>query len=296
MIAPAPTPVDSRVGLRDVRVFVGSGVTTVDMLLGEMSALMLQAAGADVRRLLQAGPDGLVREMLLSGEIDLYWESEALAWIAFLREGRLPEDLDSLHAELAERDRRENGVVWIGPTDLFDTQGFAVSARAPDLADVRTLTDMAGRLRRMRGEAGPVCVTGEFVGFREDGRAEFEELLSVAIPESTLRVYDADPIYAATSSGECAFGLVRRLDARSGSPDLRLLVDDVGLFTPHRLAVAVREDVIQSDPRVAAVLARLARELDEDDVRGMLAEVESRGSHPNRVAARWLREAGLTRR
>lgn len=290
---PGTGPLGDRFDLEGVELWVGSEDQPTQRLLGHLTVEALAEAGAEVEDRVGLGGSLLVRESLLSGEIDLYWERLGTAWTGYLREPELPGSLEELYRLLAERDADENGVIWLAPARFSDGAGFAMDEAFAERLDIRTV----GGMGRYIDEGNPttLCVTSDFTTFPTEGRVDFEAQLDTTLADDVLRVWDPEPIYPATSDGTCLFGLVERVNGRVAEYDLRVLEDDVGLFGIDNPAVSVREDVYESTPELAPLFAVLAEALDEPTMQQLNERVLG-GEAPEAVARSWLEEQGLVER
>jgi osmoprotectant transport system substrate-binding protein len=288
---PIDGPLRSAFDLEGVELWVGSEDVPTQRLLGHLAVEALTSVGADVEDRVGLGGSLLVRESLLSGEIDLYWERMGTAWTGYLREPELPDDADELYRLLAARDAEENGVVWLAPAAFSDGHGFAMSDELAEALDIETLTDMGRYIDE--GGLTSICVTSDFTTFPTEGRVDFETKLDTTIADDTLRVWDPEPIYPSTGDGTCLFGLVERVNGRVAEYGLRVLSDDVGLFGFDNPAVTVREDVYEEHPELADLFALISERLDERTMQGLNERVEVDGEDPQAVARDWLEQEGF---
>ena len=134
---------------------VSSKIDTEGGLLGNVIALALEEAGLPVERRLQLGGTQVVREALLSGQIDIYPEYTGNAAFFFNEaDSDVWKDAEAAHARAAE----------LGQEGLHVRAHVGLPVRGleqprpgvEDLQDVRTgaplLEQEAGRELRKRGE------------------------------------------------------------------------------------------------------------------------------------------------
>lgn len=287
--------VGDAVDLDGVELWVGSpegaeGDAT-DVILAEITIAALEAAGADVVDKTEMGPGFLVRDSLLSGEIDLYWEGIGEAWTAILRQPAEGLTAEEIHTQLSVRDLQENGVVWFPPAAFDDGPRFAVAIDAAEEDGISSLSDLGHAVTA--DETGLICVTTAFTTYPADGRVAVEEALGVTLPDDAIREYEPEPIYPETGDASCRFGLVDSSSGRIPEYDLTVLVDDVGAFLPNAPAPAVREDVIREHPQLAVLLDGLASRLTPDVIQDLNHQVVLEGADPAEAARDWLEREGL---
>lgn len=281
-------PVAELVDLEGVELWVGSDDTTAQTVLGAVAAELLASTGAEVETELGFGNPVLTRDGLRSGEFDLAYTPMGQAWTGYLREPELPDDVDELFRQLADRDLEENRIAWAGPLPFSTGRGLAVGADGPALGRISEIPDYLDT-----NDDVVFCVTSDFVTFPEDGRVDVEETLDVTLPDSELRVYDAEPIYPDTGAGSCALGLVTRGSGRIAEYDLRVLEDDVDVFMLDNPAVSIRAELLEDHPELAVVFDVIADRLSEHELRELNRRVEIGGEEPAAVAREWLEEEDL---
>jgi osmoprotectant transport system substrate-binding protein len=298
-LVPDATPVSgaiaAEIDLEGVDLVVGSpspeeGDAT-PTILAALTRRSLAEAGADVDDRSEMGAGFLVRDALLSGEIDLSWGGTGEAWTAILRESADGLTGDEIHDRLATRDLDENGVAWLQPAELEDGPRFALAGATAESDDLDTMTSMAERLAT--DDDAIVCVPATFTTYPLDGQVAVEEALDMTFDPDRLRVYAAEPIYPDTGDGTCLFGVVEATSGRITQNDLVVLTDDVAAFLPNRPAPAVREDVLVDHPDVARVLATVAARLSAAELQEMNRKVVLEGEPVDAVATAWLTDEGL---
>jgi osmoprotectant transport system substrate-binding protein len=92
---------------------IGSKEFTEQLILGNITRLALENAGATVNDQIGLAGSDAARTALTSGEIDMYWEYLGTAWVSYLGEtsGSIPGDD---YQTVADRDLEENDVRWRG--------------------------------------------------------------------------------------------------------------------------------------------------------------------------------------
>jgi osmoprotectant transport system substrate-binding protein len=288
-------PIPEQFDLDGAELWVGSPDPTegdaTDALLAAITVAALEGAGAEVVDAANLGGGLLVRDALISGEIDLYWEGIGDAWTAILRQPADGLDEVALHESLTTRDLTENGVAWLAPAAFDDGPRFAVSRASGADEESRVLSTLKEAIED--DETGNICVTSTFLTYPLDGRVAVEAALGVELPSAVVREYDQEPIYPETRNGTCSFGLVDASSGRVAEYDLVVLEDDLGAFLPNPPAAALREDVLVDHPEVAALVDGLADRLTPDVIRELNRQVVLEGHDVQTVARAWLVEDGL---
>ncbi|MTV26121.1 hypothetical protein FTX61_11990 [Nitriliruptoraceae bacterium ZYF776] len=151
---------------------VGSKDFDEQLVLGNISLILLEDAGASVTDQINVGGTDTTRAALESGDITHYWEYTGTAWISFF--GETEPISDRVEQYEAVRDREaEDGLIWLEPTPFNNTYGIALSQEAHEELGVDTISQM-GELLESDPEAVSLCVESEF-NVRDDGLPGLEE-------------------------------------------------------------------------------------------------------------------------
>ena len=273
-------------GLDGVALTVGSKEFTEQQLVGQMALVLLEEAGADVTD--QTGLNGteIVREALLAGEVDLYWEYTGTGWINLLgNEEPVPGQEEQFEA-VKEADLEANDVWWFALTDVDNT--FALARRA-DGPPVDTVSDLVGYLEENPDTA--ICADTEFAN-RDDGLPGLSEAYGFqfgGVEEVTLGV-----LYTQIGSDTCPFGVVATTDGRIAANDLQVIEDDQQFFPSYTLAMTALEPTYQENAEAFdEVIGGLADVLDSDTMQMLNQRVDVDGDAPADVARDFLVEEGL---
>lgn len=278
---------------------VGADITVASkdydeqLVLGAISKLALQAAGADVTDRIGLGDTEAVRAALTGGEIDHYWEYTGVGWLVHLDRPAAITDDEEQWRRVKAADRA-NGVVWTDPAPFNNTYGIAfVEEAAGDLGDPRTLSDL-GAVVDERPDRATLCVEREF-GSRIDGLQGMEDAYGYEFPDDHVTTLDAGVVYSAAASRDpCNFSEVFTTDGRIAALGLRVLEDDRGYFPVYNAAPVFTEDVYREyGQALDALFDPIARALTQQAVTEMNKRVSSDGQSPEVVAQSFLVDNGL---
>lgn len=123
-------------------VSVGSKEFTEQILLGQMSILLLENAGFNVTDNTGLGGTALAREALVNGEIDLYWEYTGTAWMSHLGHEKPLTDPEECYQNVKEEDL-QNGIVWLDYTAFDNTYTIMMRSADAESLGITTLSDLA---------------------------------------------------------------------------------------------------------------------------------------------------------
>jgi osmoprotectant transport system permease protein len=121
---------------------VGSKEFTEQILLGQMTILLLENAGFDTTDNTGLVGTSLVREALVNKEIDIYWEYTGTAWMAHLGHEEPLTDPVECYQKVKEEDL-QNGIVWLDYTEFDNTYTIMMRRADAENLGIATLSDLA---------------------------------------------------------------------------------------------------------------------------------------------------------
>ena len=122
--ASAPCAVGAGTSGGGATVKIGSKPFAEEQLLATMTKLVLEKNGFKVDFTTQAA-DPAIDQALRSGAIDMLWQYTGTELQQQLKIDQVPTDLDQAFALAQERDAA-NGLCWVAPAPLNDTNGLAI--------------------------------------------------------------------------------------------------------------------------------------------------------------------------
>lgn len=284
---------DGRIGqefdLSGASFTVGSKEFTEQVILGHMTRLALEAAGADVRNQIGLQGSTTVRNALTSGEIDMYWEYLGTGWVTHLGNDEGIPGTEEQYEAVRDADA-ENGIAWLEPTPFNNTYAIAVSDENAEALGVSSISDLA-RLVEERPEEATFCAGGEFAT-RPDGLPGLEEAYGFTIPPGNISNVQDALVYEQVDAGDCTFGSIFATDGRVAALGLTVLEDDEQFFPPFNASLNVRSSVLDEHPEIEPIFAPIAAALDDETMTMLNANVDVDGEDPEDVAEQWLRDNG----
>jgi osmoprotectant transport system substrate-binding protein len=280
--------------LDGVEITVGSKDFDEQLVLGNISKLLLEDAGATVIDQINLGGTDASRAALETGEIDHYWEYTGTAWISFFGEtDPIPDRVEQYEA-VRDRDAEERGLYWLEPSPFNNTYGIAYQAdAADDLQNISAISEL-GDLLESDPDLVTLCVETEF-NARDDGLPGMEEHYGFDVPSGNVTVLDTGVVYSATADRDpCNFGEVFTTDGRVAALDLVVLEDDEAFFPLYNVSPVFVESIYEQHGQTLADLyAPVTAALDDDTMAQLNARVSADGERPEAVARDWLTENGF---
>ena len=270
----------------------GSKDFTEQLVLGQIAALALEAAGADVNLTENlTSPDG-PRNALLAGEIDAAWEYTGTAWFNYLGNDEPIDDPMEQWEAVKNDDLEENDVFWTRPAPFDDTYGFAYPRAALEEFGIETVSDLAAFVQENPDQAS-LCVDPTFAT-REDGLPRVEEIYGFEWPEDQFHQSDFGVIYSSVAQQDpCNFAEIFTTDGRLGALDLLVLEDDQNAFISYLSAVMMMQDFADEHPEMIELLEEIGEPITEDVMIALNERVDVDGEFPEDVAEEYLREQGF---
>lgn len=267
---------------------VGSKQFTEQLILGNMTKMALEAAGAKVNDQIGLAGSDAARKALTSGEIDMYWEYLGTAWVTYFGEtGNIPQPA---YETVAERDRAENGIEWLEPAPEENSYAVATNRQTADEYGLEKLSDL-GPFIEENPDKATICVGSEFA-VRDDGLPGMQKAYGWEFPKVN-RIQDGLVYEQVADGGQCNFGSVFTTDGRISSLNLVLLEDDGHFFPAYNAALTIRQEVLQEHEQLADLFAPISKLLTTEKMQQLNAAVDVDGQPPEKVAEQFLRDNGF---
>jgi osmoprotectant transport system substrate-binding protein len=264
---------------------VGSKNFTEELILGEMYAHVLEAAGIKVERKLNLGSTQIAMGALGRSEIDLYPEYTGTALLVVLKRKPL-HDRKAVY-DLVKREYEQRfKLTWLSPAPMNDTQALATTQTVSQKYSLRTLSDCSRLAPQLR-----LGAIRDFIE-RPDGLPGLQQAYG-GFKFKSVQTVDIGLKYKALLDGDVDVVLAFGTDGQIDADHLIVLDDDKHFFPPYPVAPVVRLDALARFPGLAPALNRLAPLLTDPVMRHLNWRVDGNHEEPADVAAAYLKEAKL---
>ncbi|WP_404297214.1 ABC transporter substrate-binding protein [Halomonas sp.] len=274
----------------DDPVVVSSKIDTEGSVLGQLILQRLEAGGIAVQDRLQLGGTSIVREALLTGEVDLYPEYTGNGAFFFdMTDSDVWHNAEAAYHTVRDRDA-ENGLVWLTPASANNTWAMSVRGELAREHGLATLEDLAAYLAE--GGEFKFAASAEFVE-SEQALPAFQDAYGFSLSQEQLLVLSggntASTMRAAAqqTSGVNA-AMTYGTDGGLKALDLVVLEDTLGVQPVYQPAPVVRADVLDAYPEIESLLGPLFEALDLETLQRLNGDVAVNGLDPRRVAADFL--------
>ena len=238
-------------------VVVGAKDFTEQQIVAEMTGQLLTAKGFVTRLRTGFSSPGLRVEQQ-SGLVDICWEYTGTSLVVF-NDVSEPLDAEEGYARVKELDLRKD-LVWLAPSKVNDTYALAMRSEEADRQGIRTISDLASRLRQ--GQRFRIAVNTEFLT-RADGLMPLQRTYRFDLMPGDVVRMEAAAIYdLLRKDASVDIGLVFTTDGRVTAFNLRVLEDDRRFFPAYILAPVVRKSTLDRYPILTELLNRLSARLD----------------------------------
>lgn len=276
-------------------IVLSSKIDTEGALLGNVILLALQNAGLPVENRLQLGGTPIVRDAILSGQIDLYPEYTGNAAF-FHNEADSPvwKDAAQSRARAAELDAPQ-GIVWLEAAPANNT--WAIALRR-DLAEAEGLATMSDFGRHVAGGgAVKLAASTEFVT-SPAALPAFQAAYGFTLkPEQLVQLAGGDTAATIAAAAQQTSGvnaaMVYGTDGGIEPAGLVVMEDDKSVQPYYQPAPLVRAEVLAEYPQIPEVLDPIFRQLDLETLQELNARIQVGGEPAGAVAQDWLTRQGL---
>lgn len=275
---------------------IGSKIDTEGSLLGQMIILTLQQNGFQTVDKTQLGPTSIIRQALLSGEIDIYPEYTGNGAF-FFNEPDSPvwKNAQTGYERVKTLDRDRNSIIWLKPAKANNTWGIAVTKDFSDSRNITSLTDFA----RYVNAGGTVKLIGsqEFVT-SPAALPAFAQAYNFTLSQDQLLVVSSgdtaqtEKALAEGTSGVNA-AMAYGTDGGLASLGLVFLSDPLDVQPVYQPCPTVRGEVYSRHPEVSMILDPLFDSLDLTTLRTLNAEIAVQGRSAVDVARVYLTQKGF---
>src|SRR5688500_14045085 len=271
-----------------VSLTVGSKNFTEQIILGEIYAQGLAAAGYDVSTDLNLGDEFVALKALESGEISGYPEYTSTALTSFF--DTAPEDVpgDAQAAlDQVQPDFEEKGLVAHAPTPFSSANAVGTLATTAEELVLSSISDLEDH-QDLTLYGSPECRQ------RIDCLAGLEEYYGLTGLRDNFTPVDIGLRYEVLDKGDADLSILFTTDAQLfTSDDYVLLEDDQGVLPAGNVTfVASQEAVDEAGPDLAETVEKVQGSLTLEVMQELNARVDIDREKPEQAAQEYLQEFG----
>ena len=275
---------------------VGSKIDTEGALLSQMIILVLNDNGFEVVDKSQFGPTSVVREAIISGEIDMYPEYTGNGAF-FFDEADSPiwKNAQQGYERVKELDKARNNIVWLTPAPANNTWAIAIPKTLAEEENLASLDDFAayvngGGYIKLIGSEEFVTSPAALPAFQQayGFTLEQSQLLTVSSGD-TAQTEKA----AAEGTGNVNAAMAYGTDGSLSAFNLVVLSDPKGVQPVYEPAPIIGGEVYDRYPEIGTILAPVFESLDLATLQTLNGRITVEGQNATDVARDYLTQKGF---
>jgi osmoprotectant transport system substrate-binding protein len=279
---------------------VGSKIDTEGKLLGHMIVLALESRGIKTTSKVSLGNTQVMRGAITAGEIDIYPEYTGNGAFIFAEEkSPVWKNLQAGYERVKALDYAKNKIVWLAPSPANNTWTIAVRKDVAAARKLVTLGDLSKWLASPDYKPGQfkLAASAEFVE-RPDALPAFQAAYGFKLqPDQLLTLAGGDTAVTIRAAYEKTSGVNAAMaygtDGAVAALGLVILQDTQGVQSVYAPAPIIRADALKANPKIAAILALVFKQLDSTTLQVLNAKIQLEGQDAKKVAADFLKSKGL---
>jgi len=274
-------------GASGVSLSVGSKNFTEQYILGEIYTQALQAAGYDVKKDLDLGPELVAYKALRQGEVDAYPEYTGTSLTSFfkVKVKDVPKDPAQAYED-AKAAYAKVGITALAPTPFENTYRMGVTkAKAAELGNPTKISDLEGKDQDMVVNGFPACRQRIdcLLGVEQGYGLKFKKFLPGENKFQILDNGDADIAFVFTTDGPLA------------SDKYVVLEDDKSVFPPYNISFTIRDEAAKKlGADGQKVITDVQKYMTAEIMQELNARVDIDKDEQEAVAADYLKNFGFT--
>ncbi len=274
----------------NVTLTVGSKNFTEQIVLGEVYAQALEAAGYKVQKRLNLGSETVARQAVKSDQISGYPEYASTALTSFfeVEPEKVPADATEAYEE-AKAEFEKEGLTAFPPTPFASANAVGTLRKTAEERDLKTVSDLEGQSEEMTLYGSPECRQ------RIDCLAGLEKYYGLKFKSFTP--VDIGLRYTVLDKGQADLSILFTTDAQLAAEKDKyvILEDDKEVFPAGNVIwVTTPEVVEEAGPDYEKTIVQVQEGLTLKVMQELDARVELEKEPAAKVAGEYLEEAGYT--
>lgn len=277
-------------------IVVSSKIDTEGGVLGNIILTALRHAGLPVQDRLQLGATPILRDAIISGQIDIYPEYTANGAFFFNQaDSEVWRDAAKGYARVAELDQAQNDIIWLQPAPANNT--WAIALRQ-DIAAGNGLATMS-QLGAWVAGGGKIklAASTEFVT-SPAALPAFQQAYGFALaPGQLVQLAGGDTAATIAAAAQQTSGvnaaMVYGTDGAITEAGLLVMEDDKAVQPVYAPTPIVRAAVLQANPQIRQVLDPIFQTLTLQTLQTLNGRVQVGGEPASAVALDYLTQAGF---
>jgi osmoprotectant transport system substrate-binding protein len=278
------------------KIVVASKIDTEGALLGNIAIVLLEHHGYAIENRIEIGTTKIVRQALVSGQIDLYPEYTGNgAYFFHMEEDPVWTDAKAGYETVRKLDAERNDLVWLTPAPVNNSWAIAISSEFSEANHLKSLEDFANYANS--GGRIKLAASAEFVE-SVSGLPAFQRTYGFELKQSQLLVLaggDTAATIRAAAEGISGVNAAMSYSTDGAIATLKMVVldDPKGAQTVYAPCLVIRGAVLRAHPDLAGILNPPFAALTIDTLRQLSARISVDGEEAAVVAQSYLKDRGF---
>lgn len=269
-------------------IVVGGKAFTEQQIMTAMTVALLKAKGFTPERKAGMG-SAAVRAALENGQIDVYWEYTGTALGVYNKITDKFASAADAYQRIKEVDAAK-GIVWLNMAPANNTYAFAMNKDDAQKRGIATMSDYA---KAVNGGAKLTFASNAEFYARPDGLPGWQTAYGFELDRDNVKRMDTGLTYNALRDHQVDSAVVFATDGRIPAFNFVVLADDKNYAPPYNLTPVVRKEVLDRNPKLAAILNSVSPKLSNETMAKLNASVDVDRKTPEEVAESFLKANGL---
>lgn len=275
---------------------IASMIDSEGAVIGGMMVLLLREAGFLVNDKTEFGTPDILRQAILTGEVDLVLDYTGSGQYYHETESQdVWSDAKAGYEQTRKLDIEANDIYWLTPASANNTEGLALTRAFAEEKNIRSIQDLAdyinagGEIKMIAASSFAENVKG-LIGF-EDAygfRLNADQLIVLA-SGNTAEMLKA----LAEGRDQVNVSLVYGTDGALQDMGLVVLEDPKSIPPVYQPAPVLRGELLRQYPEIEEILKPLFQTLSLETLQSLNAKVTYEGLAAREVAKNYLAEQGL---
>jgi osmoprotectant transport system substrate-binding protein len=268
-----------------------SKADTEGSLLAQVITQMLQSNGFQVVNKPANAGTPLIRQALLSGDIDMYPEYTGNGAVFFPDvDPGVWKNAQQGYQEVKTQDKAKNNIIWLQAAPANNTWAIAIPKPLSEQQNIHTLSDFAGYVNK----GGYVKLAGSAEFITSDvALPAFEKAYGFTLSQNQLVSLAGGNTaqtekYAADGTDSVNAAMAYGTDGSLSALNLVVLSDPLGAQPVYEPAPTIRGAVYDKYPELSSILGPVFASLDLTTLQTLNASITVNGQNPADVARNYL--------
>lgn len=278
-------------GVEKNKIVVGGKNFTEQAILATLSKILLEKAGFEVELKTGVGSN-LARKSLENKQFDLYYEYTGTAYTVYYNQDDMSimNNAVSVYKWVKEKDLKK-GLIWLEPLPFNNTYTLLMKKDKAQNLKIKSISDLSEYVKQHPNKL--ILGIGPEFWQRPDGFQALMKVYGLAFPTSQIKKMTIGLTYKALKDSQIDVAMGFATDGRIDAFGFSVLTDNKHFFPVYHPAPVVRQEILNTYPRIQEVLKPLTQALTTQEMQKLNAAVDIQHESEWNAAQKWLKEKKL---